>query len=76
MVLTVLFSIILLVLCVLLVFLILSQDVRGGGLAGALGGGSVQGAFGGRSAESIVKLTAYLALGFFVLVIVMRFVGL
>ena len=76
MVLTVLFSIILLVLCVFLVFLILSQDTRGGGLAGALGGGNVQGAFGGRSAESIVKLTGYLAAVFFALVIVMRFVGL
>jgi protein translocase SecG subunit len=39
----------------IIVFLVLSQDVKGGGLAGALGGGAVQSAFGGRSAESIAN---------------------
>jgi len=66
------FVVVLLVISVVLVFLILSQDVKGGGLAGALGGGSVQTAFGGRSAESIAKLTAWLALAFFVLILMMN----
>jgi preprotein translocase subunit SecG len=68
-------SIILLLLCVFLVFLVLSQDAKGGGLAGALGGGTVQTAFGGRSAESIVKLTTYVAIGFFLLIIIMAKLG-
>ena len=70
-----LLSILLLAGCVFLVFLVLSQDVKGGGLAGALGGAAVQSAFGGRSAESITKLTAWVALAFFVLVLMMGLIG-
>ena len=65
-------SVLLLVTCVVMVFLVLSQDVKGGGLAGALGGGAVQTAFGGRSAESITKLTAWIALFFFLLILGMN----
>jgi len=68
-------SVLLLAICVFLVFLVLSQDVKGGGLAGALGGASVQSAFGGRSAESITKLTAWIALAFLLLVLVMGLLG-
>jgi len=68
-------SVVLLATCVVLVFLVLSQDVKGGGLAGALGGGAVQTAFGGRSAESITRLTAWLALVFFLLIIGMNLMG-
>ena len=68
-------SIILLGVCVFLIFLVLSQDVKGGGLAGALGGGAVQGAFGGRSAESITKLTRWVAIVFFLLVLTMGLLG-
>jgi preprotein translocase subunit SecG len=64
-----LLAIVLLGVCVFLVFLVLSQDVKGGGLAGALSGGTVQSAFGGRSAESITKLTGWAALVFFLLII-------
>ena len=70
-----LLSIVLLGVCVFLVFLVLSQDVKGGGLAGALGGGAVQSAFGGRSAESITKLTRWVAIVFFLLVLVMGLLG-
>ncbi len=66
------FAILLLATCLVMVFLILSQDVKGGGLAGALGGASVQSAFGGRSAESIAKLTAGLAIAFFVLILLLN----
>jgi protein translocase SecG subunit len=54
---------------------VLSQDVKGGGLAGALSGGSVQSAFGGRSAESITKLTGWVALIFFLLIIAIGLLG-
>lgn len=71
----VLLSILLLAICVFLIFLVLSQDVKGGGLAGALGGASVQSAFGGRSTESITKFTAWVALVFLLLVLVMGLLG-
>ncbi len=64
-------SIVLMTLCGVIVFLILGQDVKGGGLAGALGGGAVQSSFGGKTAETVLKFTAYLAAAFFVLVIVL-----
>jgi preprotein translocase subunit SecG len=69
MIITTVLAILLLGVCMFLVFLVLSQDVKGGGLAGALSGGTVQSAFGGRSAESITKLTAWVALVFFLLII-------
>jgi preprotein translocase subunit SecG len=69
MIITSVLAALLLVVCVFLIFLVLSQDVKGGGLAGALSGGAVQSAFGGRSAESITKLTAWVAAIFFVLII-------
>ena len=72
---TTLLAILLLGVCVFLVFLVLSQDVKGGGLAGALSGGTVQSAFGGRSAESITKLTAWVALAFFLLIIAIGLFG-
>ena len=54
-------SIVLMILCGAVVFLILGQDVKGGGLAGALGGGAVQSSFGGKTAQAVLKFTAYLA---------------
>jgi protein translocase SecG subunit len=70
-----LLSVVLLGVCSFLIFLVLSQDVKGGGLAGALGGGAVQSAFGGRSAESITRLTAWVTMVFFVLVIAIGLFG-
>jgi len=64
-------SVILVALCGFIIFLVLGQDVRGGGLAGALGGGSVQSAFGSRTTETVIKLTAYLLVAFFVVIIVL-----
>ena len=64
-------SVVLVLLCAVVVFLILGQDVRGGGLAGALGGGAAQSAFGSKTTETVLKMTAYLALLVFVVVIVL-----
>lgn len=68
-------SVILLIVCAVLVFLVLSQDAKGGGLAGALGGGAAQTAFGGRSAESVTKLTTWMAVAFFLIVVMMGVFG-
>ena len=68
-ILVMLLSVVLLGVCAFLIFLVLSQDTRGGGLAGALGGGAAQSAFGGRSAESVTKLTRWAAIVFFILVL-------
>ena len=68
-------SIILLAASALIVFLVLSQDTKGGGLAGALGGGTMQTALGGRSAESVTKFTAWVAVFFFVLIVAMDIWG-
>ena len=62
-------SIILVGVCAFVVFLILGQDVKGGGLAGALSGGSVQSAFGSRTTETVLKLTGGLVVAVFLLVI-------
>ena len=53
--------------CVLLAVVVLFQDSRSGGLAGALGGGVPDSAFGARTAEKMSRLTVYLAVAFFVL---------
>ena len=64
-------SIMLMILCGVVVFLILGQDVKGGGLAGALGGGAAQSSFGGKTAETVLKFTAYLAAAIFVMIIIL-----
>ena len=61
--------IILLIDCALLAIVVLFQDNRSGGLAGALGGGATDSAFGARTAEKMSRLTMYLAGAFFVLVL-------
>ncbi len=55
--------------CLLLTVVVLFQDNRSGGLAGALGGGVPDSAFGAHTAEKMSRLTMYLAIAFFVLVI-------
>ena len=64
-------TIILVGICGFVVFLILGQDVKGGGLAGALGGGSVQSEFGSRTTETVLKMTAYLIAAVFILVVIL-----
>ncbi len=61
--------ILLLIDCVLLAVVVLFQDSRSGGLAGALGGGQTDSAFGARTAEKMSRLTMYLAAAFFILVL-------
>ena len=55
--------------CVLLTVVILFQDNKAGGLAGALGGGAADSPFGARGGERLTRWTLYLGVAFFVLVI-------
>ncbi|MFH0963988.1 MAG: preprotein translocase subunit SecG [Planctomycetota bacterium] len=55
--------------CLLLVVVILFQDNKAGGLAGALGGGAPDSPFGARAGERLARWTVYLGVAFFLFVI-------
>lgn len=58
------------VLCVLLILLVLVQNDKGGGLAGALTGGSSGAAFSGTGAASAIsKITRWVAISFMVVIL-------
>jgi preprotein translocase subunit SecG len=62
--------------CVALIFVVLLQSGRGGGLAGVFGGGQAQTFFGGRGAATFLsKATAGLAVGFMVMSILLAVVS-
>ena len=66
------FVVIHLLICFALVVAVLLQSGRGGGLAGAFGGGAAQTFFGGRGAATFLsKTTAWLAVGFMVMSILL-----
>jgi len=54
--------------CVLMTVIILFQDNKAGGLAGALGGGAPDSPFGARAGERLSRWTLYLCIAFFVLI--------
>lgn len=60
-------AILLFILGVVLIFFILIQRGRGGGLVGALGGQGGASAFGSRAGDTFTKITIGLALGWIVL---------
>ena len=61
----------LMIIGVLMIFIILLQRGRGGGLAGAFGGAGGSSPFGSRAADQFVKITLWLA-GVWVLVIMIH----
>jgi len=64
------------VVCLFLILLVMLQNDKGGGLAGAFGGMGGGAAFSGSStATFLTKLTWYLCLGFFVLILTLGVVG-
>jgi len=66
------FMIVHVIVCVALILVVLLQSGRGGGLAGAFGGGGTQTFFGGRGAATFLsKATAWLAIGFMVMSILL-----
>jgi len=66
------FVVIHVLICVALILIVLLQAGRGGGLAGAFGAGTAQTIFGGRGAATFLsKATAWLAVGFMVMAILL-----
>ena len=53
--------------CPLIIFIVLMQDAKGGGLAGALGGAGGGSAFGAKTAGVVMKTTVALGIVFFLL---------
>ena len=70
-------SIIHVLLCVFMIFVILLQPGKDAGMGAALGGGAATSAFGGRGAVTFLgKVTAVCAIGFFLTSLGLSFVGL
>jgi len=61
--------VLLFVTCILMIVLIVFQDNKAGGLAGAFGGGAPDSPFGARAGERLSRWTLYLGIAFFVLII-------
>lgn len=55
------------IICPLIIFIILVQDPKGGGLAGVLGGAGGTAAFGAKTADVVMKTTVVLGIVFFLL---------
>lgn len=71
------FTIVHIVLCIFMIFVILLQPGKDAGMGAALGGGAATSAFGGRGAATfLTKLTAFCAMAFFVTSLGLSFVGL
>jgi len=70
-------SIVHVLLCVFMIFVILLQPGKDAGMGSALGGGAATSAFGGRGAVTfLTKVTAVCAIGFFITALGLSFVGL
>ncbi len=71
------FSVVHVLLCVFMIFVILLQPGKDAGMGAALGGGATQTAFGGRGAVTFLgKVTAVCAIAYFVTSLGLSFVGL
>ncbi len=71
------FTVVHILLCVFMIFVILLQPGKDAGMGAALGGGAATSAFGGRGAATfLTKLTAACAMGFFITSLGLSFVGL
>ena len=66
-------SILFILICPLLIFVVLIQDAKGGGIAGVLGGAGGGSAFGAKTADVVMKVTIGLGVLFFLLSIGMSF---
>ncbi len=70
------FILIHLIICLALIFAVLMQSGKGGGLAGTFGGSASQAVFGGRGAATFLsKATTTLAITFFVSSIILGILG-
>lgn len=62
-----LLTILFIIICPLIIFIVLVQDPKGGGLAGVLGGAGGTAAFGAKTADVVMKTTVVLGIVFFLL---------
>lgn len=71
------FTVVHILLCLFMMFVILLQPGKDAGMGSALGGGAATTAFGGRGAATfLTKLTAFCAIAFFITSLGLSFVGL
>ncbi len=71
------FTVVHVILCIFMIFVILLQPGKDAGMGAALGGGAATSAFGGRGAATfLTKLTAFFAMAFFLTSLGLSFVGL
>ena len=71
------FTVVHILLCVFMIFVILLQPGKDAGMGSTLGGGAATSAFGGRGAATfLTKLTAFCAMAFFITSLGLSFVGL
>lgn len=66
-------SILFIIICPLIIGIVLMQDPKGGGLAGALGGTGGGSAFGAKTADVVMKVTIVLGIVFFMLALGMSY---
>lgn len=67
---TFIFNLLVIIATVLLMFIVLIQRGKGGGLVGALGGAGGSSAFGSRAGDQFTKITLYLAAVWLLLIMI------
>ena len=67
---SILLNVVIILISLMLMFIILIQRGKGGGLAGAFGGAGGSSAFGSKAGDTLMKVTLYLAAGWIFLIMI------
>ena len=67
---SILLNVVIVLISLMLMFIILIQRGKGGGLAGAFGGAGGSSAFGSKAGDTLMKVTLYLAAGWIFLIMI------
>ena len=67
---SILLNVVIILVSLMLMFIILIQRGKGGGLAGAFGGAGGSSAFGSKAGDTLMKVTLYLAAGWIFLIMI------
>lgn len=67
---SILLNVVIVLVSLMLMFIILIQRGKGGGLAGAFGGAGGSSAFGSKAGDTLMKFTLYLAAGWILLIMI------
>ena len=67
---SILLNVLIVLVSLMLMFIILIQRGKGGGLAGAFGGAGGSSAFGSKAGDTLMKVTLYLAAGWIALIMI------